>query len=236
MDLDQLDAERHGPMNVMANGRLTVLPAAEDLHWKVVAAAALDVVYFKAYVWPPESGMFWWQAEMIRDAWVRHNGLLPGDQMRRLLYMLDRFYAGIEYDLHHHLGLSAGQLWRERRWRELLGYIDLFPANSHMNRLATKDEEHMEAIIRATKGESGSGAPSMAEFGQLESMMAVLIDSVNRLTATTTAIANPKGAKPRVQPYPRPETAADKIKNRILKENHESMVAMLLPGRADQVQ
>ena len=58
-----------------------------------------------------------------------------------------------------------------------------------------------------------------------------LVDAVNRNTAVNQSIANPKGAKPKLQPYPRPYSAAEKVQRKIQKEAHEEMVSLLLPGR-----
>jgi hypothetical protein len=235
VDLDLIDAERHGPMRVIERGEIVVLPDAADLPWKTVAGSIDNPHFFYAHVWPAGAALTAWKLEAVQHAWVRHNGLPEIGQVRRLVYMLQRYYDGIEYDLHNHLGLSAGQLWRDRRWRELLAFIDRLPTNTHMNRLLTSDEEHMESLMR-NEGKAGPGAgrPSMSEWGQLEAMVATLIDAVNRNTATQQAIANPKGAKPQVTPYPRPYSAADKLRTKIQKEDHEQMVSILLPkGRPD---
>lgn len=234
MDLDIIEAERGGPMRVLELGEVIVVPGAEELHWQIVATAITNPHVFYAAVWPAHAALTAWKLEVAHQGWVRHNGLPEGDQVRRLVYMMQRYYRGIEYDLRRHLGLSAGEMWRSRRWREMLDLIDQLPTNSQMHALMTSDEEHMEALIRGSKDAEprpGAGRPSMAEWGQLESMVASLIDAVNRGTATQTAIANPKGPKPHVQPYPRPYTAAEKVNYKIQREEHQSMVNALLRDR-----
>lgn len=231
MDLDLIDAERGGPMTILERERLVVLPAATELPWKVLAAAAGSPHAFYAAVWPAEAPLTAWKLDLAHERWLRHNGIPEGNEVRRLVYMMQRYYGGIEYDLRHHLQVSARALWQDRQWRELLGYIDQLPSDSHMHRLLTSDEEHMEHLLRSRKGDDGPGRPSMANWGQLESMIAVLIDAVNRNTAVQQAIANPKGPKPQFTPYPRPYSAAQKIEQKIQKEAHESMVSILLPNR-----
>jgi hypothetical protein len=232
VDLDLIDAELGGPMVVRLGIELLTLPPAADLPWKAVVAVITNPAAFLMAVWPRGVDIPHWKVGPLQQAWIRHNGLPDEHQARRLVYMMQKYYNGIEYDLRDRLGLSVGDLWRERRWRELLTYIDHLPSNTHMNRLLTSDEEHMEAILRGQKkGTPGSGRPSMSDWGQLETMMATLIDAVNRNTAMQQAIANPKGAKPRIEPYPRPYSAADKIRNKIQKQEHESMVNLLLRDR-----
>lgn len=232
MDLDRIDAERRGPMVVREHGELVPLPAATELPWRVVAAAIGDVHFFATTIWPAGYHLTGWKLELAQQGWIWHNGLPELDQARRLVYMYQRYYTGVEYDLRHHLGLSAGDLWRERRWRELLNYIDQLPTNSQMNRLLSQDEEHMEQILRSSGSRSGGRAkPSMADWSLTNSLLSTLIDAVNKNTAVNQAIANPKGPKPRVEPTPRPATVAEKIERKITRERHDEMVSILLPNR-----
>lgn len=239
MDLDQFDAELAGPMRVKDGDAIVVIQPATEFHWRAVAAACHDLDAFVGLIWPPETPVrHWkrWKVDVIHRAWIRHNGLVAMPDLQRLVYMMERYTDGIEYDLRNHLGLSAGEMWRQRRWRELINYIDLLPTDTHKNRLLTQDEEHMEAIIASQKGDLGDTKPSMAQWGQLESMVAVLIDAVNRNTEVTHAVAPGKKRPLRIAPYPRPATAAEKVEMQIQKKKHEEMVALLLPGkRAGQV-
>lgn len=236
MDLDALDAEVAGPMRVRHLGVDIVLPAATDMPWNQALGGALDARVFVTMIWPFNRRVSQHALLQIQAAWRRHNGLPDGEQCRRLAYMMQRYSDGIEYDLRHHLGVSAGELWRGRRWRELLNYIDMLPTNSHMNRLLTTDEEYMEAALAKREGQPGSNRPSMAEFSLTNSLLMQLIDAVHVNTAVNKGIANPKGPKPRIDPVPRPATAAERVNYLREKRRHEEMVAMLLPNRKrDQV-
>lgn len=234
MDLDQFDAEVAGPMWVKDGDAVVAIPPATEFHWRAVASACHSLDGFVALIWPPETPVrHWkrWKVDTIHRAWIRHNGLLAMPHLQRLIYMMERYADGIEYDLRNHLGLDAGAMWRDRRWRELMAYIDMLPTDSHKNRLLTNDEEHMEAILASQKGDRGDTKPSMANWGQLESMVAVLIDAVNRNTEVTHAVAQGKKKPLRIPPYPRPATAAEKVEHAIQKKKHEEMVALLLPGK-----
>lgn len=240
MDLDQFDAEVAGPLRVQDGDDVLVVPPATQFHWRAVAAACREVDAFVGLIWPEEAspvrGWLRWKVEVIQLAWIRHNGLVGMPHLHRLVYMMEKYADGIEYDLRHHLDVSAGDLWRDRRWRELLNYIDMLPTDSHKNRLITQDEEHMEAILASQKGNRGDAKPSMADWGQLESMVAVLIDAVNRNTEVTHAVAPGKKQPLRIANYPRPATAAEKVERDMQKKQHEEMVNLLLPGkRAGQV-
>lgn len=236
LDLDQLDGEVGGPMRVLERDAIVVVPAATEFSWQVVRDAVTRTHVFATKVWPIDAELTAWRVPFAQQGWVRHNGLVAGNQAARLVQMMEKYGDGIEYDLRHHLDVSAGQLWRARRWRELLGYIDQLPTDTHKNRLMTSDEEHMEALVRASKGKaSGPGNPSMSDWGQLESMIAVLIDAVNRNTEVTHAVSTGKKAKPlKLGNYPRPATAVEKIEKRIQKDEHEAMVALLLPAKREE--
>lgn len=224
-------------MRVRDGDAVVVIPPPTLLHWRQLAAACSEIDAFVLYAWPPETPVrHWtrWKVDVIWRAWIRHNGLVPMPHLRRLVYMMEKYADGIEYDLRHHLDVSAGELWRDRRWRELLAYIDMLPNDSHKNRLLSLDEDHMAALIEAKrKGPQQDAKPSMADWGQLESMMAVLIDAVNRNTEVTHAVAPGKKQPLRIANYPRPATAAEKVERQLQKKQHEDMVRMLLPGKRE---
>jgi hypothetical protein len=229
MDVDLLDAEVGGPMGVRHLGEVITLPAATDLHWSQVLAAASNVWKFMSTCWPPARRLPYVDLCLVQEAWRKHNGLPDADQCGRLAYMVDRYRKGIEYDLRNHLQVSLGELWRARRWRELLVYIDMLPTNSHMHRLLTTDEEYMERVMESKqdKDEERSGRPSMADWSMTNSLLAQLVDAVNRNTQITVSATGSK-QNLGLSPVPRPWTAADKVNYRIQQRKHEEMKALLL--------
>jgi hypothetical protein len=230
VDLNQLDAEKHGPMTVVAGGRRYVLPAASDFGWKRVAEVASNPHYFALLVWPREAPIKAWQIEAAQRAWCDHNGLPAPQQIQRLVMMMEKYGEGIEYDLPHHLpGVNAGQLWRDRRWRELLSYIDQLPSNSHKNRLMMTDEDFVRSIAKT--GFSGDGRMSISDFGPTERILADLVDTVKHNTMVTQAVAGGKGPKPTMDPYPRPVSALPKIEREMRIAEHEQMKSLLLRNR-----
>ncbi len=232
MDVDLLDAEVGGPMGVLHLGEVITLPAATDLHWTQVMLAATNIWKFMATCWQPARRLSYIDLQLLWEAWRKHNGLPGPDQCNRLAYMVDRYFKGIEYDLRNHLQLSLGELWRARRWRELLGYIDMLPTNSHMHRLLTSDEEYMERVLtsKAERDDERAGKPSMADWSLTNSLLAQLIDAVRQNTQITVSASGSKQSL-NLQPAPRPWTAADKVNYRIEQRKHEEMVSMLIPGR-----
>jgi hypothetical protein len=233
MDLDALDSETGGPMRVRHGKHIVTLAPATEMSWRVVMTVAVDPYQFGQRVWPITHRLTFRSLKRVQAAWRKHNGLPGPDQCSRLAYMVDRYFKGIEYDLRNHLHLSLGEIWRARRWRELLVYIDTLPTNSHMHRLLTSDEEYMERILTskdAQRDDERSGRPSMADWSLTNSLLAQLIDAVRQNTQITMAAAGSKQSL-NLQPAPRPWTAADKVNHRIEQRKHEEMVSMLIPGR-----
>lgn len=231
MDLDQLDAEKLGPFTVMVNGEARVVPPAADLPWKAVAACASSPHWFAILAWPPDVQLKAWQIEDAQHAWCRHNGLPAPEQIRRLTFMVERYYEGLEYDLRTKVGVSLGELWRARRWRELLNYIDLLPPNTHKNRLMLNDEEYVEQLLGASDTSSGDNRPSLADFSPEVAAIVKLTDAVNRNTMVTHGVAQGTKGKMDLRPEPRPATAIDKIRYQKEKKAHEELTAILTPGR-----
>lgn len=229
MTPDQLDAEKRGPMAALVDGEPHQIPPATELPWKLVVACATSPHWFALVAWPRDVKLKAWQIEVAQDAWRVHNGLPEASQVKRLVYMIEKYHDGLEYDLRTKVGVSLGELWRDRRWRELLVYIDHLPTDTHKNRLMTNDEEYMAAVME--QSQRGDGRPSMAEWGQTNIQLAMLIDAINRNTAVTQAVANPKAGMPKIQPAPRPSTVMEKLEFKKSQREHESMNAMLLRGR-----
>jgi len=229
VDLDQLDAEKLGPFTVLVNGEPRVVPAAADLHWKSVVAAGTSPHWFAVLAWPADVPLKAWQIEAAQHAWCQHNGLPAPEQIRRLTFMIEKYHDGIEYDLRDKLGVRLGELWRERRWRELLNYIDLLPSNTHKNRLMANDEEYMTAVME--QAQEGDGRPSMADWSPEVAAIVKLTDAVNRVAMVTHAVSPNTKGKMDLRPEPRPSTAADKIRYRKEKKAHEELTAILTPGR-----
>jgi hypothetical protein len=116
--------------------------------------------------------------------------------------------------------------WKERRWATLIGLIDELPSNSLTHEAMANDEELASEFLKNRnkfeQATSGSNKPRISEFGPTESMLAILIDSVSSLQATTVAVNNGKPKKPKS--YPRPESAVD----RLLREQDRQLQSALL--------
>lgn len=218
-------------MLVGVAGEVVTLAPATDLSWRQVQAAATDILFFGSIVWPAEVRIPMSRLDKVQRAWVAHNALPEAQQVHRLAYMMEKYSKGIEYDLRAKLNVSARELWQDREWRILLDYIDHLPTDTHLHRLLSQDDEYMEQALKA-KSSPDAGRPSMADWSQTNSMLAVLIDAVNRNTAVTQAVAGGKGPKPQVHPYPRPATAAERIQYKMQKARHQEMVSTLLPRKS----
>jgi hypothetical protein len=91
------------------------------------------------------------------------------------------------------------------------------------------DEEYAEMILNAQeKGtvKSTGGGPSMTTWTPEHGALAMVIDKLSVLIEIN------KSKPGQVIPYARPQTALDKVRFRRQQKKHESIVAMVLPGKA----
>jgi hypothetical protein len=234
VDLDQLDAEKGGPFSVRLRGRRLELPEPSALPWKAVASTIASPHGFMEHVWPWHIGVPAWMVDQLHERWCRHHGLTSLDETKRLVYTLNRYSDSIEYDLREKMGLSLGQLWRDRRWRELLNYIDSMPSNTMTSQSLANDKEHLRMVLKQGAKQRGAGGPRLADWALTNSQLATLIDAVNALRITTVGLAKTKGPRPSFEPQARPRTAIDEIEYEMRKAEHEGMVSILLPHKAKE--
>ena len=122
-----------------------------------------------------------------------------------------------------------GELWRKRKWRKLLNFIDHLPRNSFFMQAVSLDDEHVEMILASRQfAEQEPSGPSMAIFSpEVERLDGIR----NDLQANTIATLAAAGAKklPRFTPRPVPETAFDRVAHRRRSAKHQQLVKRLLP-------
>jgi hypothetical protein len=178
----------------------------------------------------------------LRRSWAVQNGLLEGTDLERLLWLLRRFRDDVEYDLRKHLGVDLGELWRARRWRMLLNYVDRLPRASWTYMAMTNDPSYAEAMADAIAKRSTSTLeeepPSrpLVESTPEVAVLSDLVDAVNALRATfIMANKKPGSPDPVIPPYPRPVTLVDRMTEKAKRKArwaaHESLADRILLRR-----
>lgn len=143
---------------------------------------------------------------------------------------MSRYGAAIEYDLACR-GIDLGTEWRARRWRKLLNIIDHLPRNSSYVEAMAMDEELALEVLRRPEKKT----PPRRRMSEWSAEVELLSTAVDRLSELIQAIAAGHGAKPtRLNPQPRPETAHERVKHRERVRKHNSIVARVLPHKANQ--
>jgi len=111
---------------------------------------------------------------------------------------------------------------------EVLDYLEHLPRTSAYHSAVADDEELAEQLA-----EQGTGAPSrpplLAEFSPEVQVMAEVRDLLATLIGVQVARAGKKPQK--VKPYPRPESALERVRRRQQYANHRTLVGRLLPRR-----
>lgn len=244
--LTLLDAERSERFSLAGEAHVNLVPAA-DLQWQWVAECAEDDRAFIEFV----AGRRHMPARDIgelRLSWVAHQGLLVGDDLRRLVWMVGTFSRPLAVDLRRLYGVSLGDLWRDRRWRELLELIDYLPRASWSQMAIANHPEHADRMAKAiaqrrldTFGtvEEDPGPP-LVEFTPEVAMLANVVDAISAVRHAIIQVnSSSKGPKPKPPPpMPRPRTLVDRLvekQERIIRwGKHEALADRLLARRKNK--
>lgn len=236
-----LDVEG-GERFVLTDEHHDLVPATH-LPWEHVARALTDLGFFMRAV-AGERRLSRAEAELLRRSWALREGLVVGDDLTRLLWLVKTFRAEIEYDLLARLGADLGALWRERRWRLLLNLIDRLPRATWTHQAMANHPEYAERAAaaiaaRRAKEDAEEWSPPLVESSPEVMATYSLIDAVNALRATLIMANSKPGAQPpKIPPHPRPTslvtTMLEKAQRQARWSAHEKLAARVLPGRQQQ--
>lgn len=94
------------------------------------------------------------------------------------------------------------------------------------------DEEHTKMMLEAAEGmEQKPYAPPMSQWSLTAGLLATLIDEVRGLRFITQAVNSKQKPRPPM-PYPRPQTAMDRVRRQEREARHRSLVARVLPHKS----
>ena len=117
-------------------------------------------------------------------------------------------------------------LWRSRRWRRLRNLIEGLPRNSAYVEAVAADEE-LAATLPDAPGEQ---VERWSEWSPERDTLVVIADRIGQLIAAQVAAAG--GRPPKVAPLPRPTTASARVRQARRWQQHQRLVAQLLPHKA----
>lgn len=119
--------------------------------------------------------------------------------------------------------MDLGRLWSERRWRLLLNLIDHLPRNSFFIEAVGNDDE----LAKLAPASSGPHVERLSQWSHESELLAVIIDRLGALVSVEVAAAG--GKPPKIEPYARPVTAAQRARTLSPIGRHEALVARLMP-------
>lgn len=108
----------------------------------------------------------------------------------------------------------------------VLDYLEHLPRTSAYHAAVGADEEVAEALAR--QREQAPKTPSTTEFSPEMQALATISDQL-QVIANILVAAN-GGKAGAVKPYPRPVTALQKARERRRYDQHQSLVARVLPA------
>lgn len=236
-NIDILEDATGGPFVVRLGGERYTLVAPQDLHWQHVLAC-LDAETAPGTPFDAD-GFKPWHLPLVFGGWSAHYDLPDVNSGKRLAYLIDRHRSALVADLQMYFDVDLGSLWRARRWRTLLDYIDHLPGHSWFSAAISNDEEHATMLAesmaqREKEGEAAPSGPSLQTWTPEVAMLTALRNDVRYLTYVTQAAAGDKAAKP-PPPLPHPTTALENAMQRVQfqsrKASHEALVARMLPNK-----
>ncbi len=93
------------------------------------------------------------------------------------------------------------------------------------------------ATLALTAKRGDEPKPPKRRMSEWSVEVELLSTAVDRLSELIQTIAATAGAKPsRIQPQPRPQTAAERVEARMRLQKHRSIVARVLPHKAERHQ
>jgi hypothetical protein len=110
---------------------------------------------------------------------------------------------------------------------EVLDYLEHLPRASAYHSAVAEDEELAEEL--AGQADTAPRPPRLAEFGPDIQVLAEIRDLLASLIGVQIARAGKTPKK--VKPYPRPESAMDRVRRRQRYSAHRDLVARVLPQR-----
>lgn len=217
-----------------------LVPAA-DLPWQTVAACAQDPRAFVRLI-AGGRAMPHRAVAALQASWVHQQGLVDGDDLDRLVWIVDHFSRELEVDLLQRVGADLGELWRRRRWRLLLNLIDHLPRTTWSWQAMVNHPEYAQkvadAVWRNRKDQGEEYSAPLIEHTPEVAALASVVDAVNALRTVLMQVNMKPGQQPpKIPPYPRPRTLVDTLyskKDRIERwVAHERLADRLLPHRRE---
>lgn len=113
----------------------------------------------------------------------------------------------------------------------VLDLVEHLPSTSAYHAAVAEDEELAQELIdRGEDTPARPRPPRLTEWGPDVQVLAEIRDLLADLRAITIKV---NGGKPgKVKPYPRPETALQRVKRRARAVAHSELVRRVLPGRS----
>lgn len=111
----------------------------------------------------------------------------------------------------------------------LLDYIDHLPSDSAFTAAIAEDVEYAEMLLESEGEQPSAAPPRMTEFGPQVRALAVIADKISYLA--NIQIARAGKPPPKLEPYPRPVTAIERVRRKRTQQRHRALVSQLLPDR-----
>lgn len=113
-----------------------------------------------------------------------------------------------------------------------MDFLEHLPSTSAYHAALAQDEELAGELVESGDEQAVKPRPpDLTEWGPDVQVLAEVRDLLASLLAVTVKANGGKPPKP--TPYPRPETALQRVKQRVRFARHSELVRRVLPGRSE---
>lgn len=204
------------------------IPAAVSVHHEVLLEVLTSNIEFAAFAQAP-SQMRLDQVATLRESYCIKSGLpVPPEDTLRLFQVLETAAEELELDLQRIYGYDLVSLFRERRWRRLLGAIDRIPRASLFYQRLLNDKEYARKLLEAQKSKPKQKGTLVSETtAEVEELQEVN----RRVGMLLEMFASANGGKYRAEPRPGMITVLQEVDYRERERSHHQLAARVLPSR-----
>lgn len=164
-------------------------------------------------------------AFQLEDRWVAGKKLTP------VIELVGNYFEELEYDFHHELHVDLLKLVGKRRWAKIWRLKSRLPADGWYGTALAMDPELAEQLVALDDDDEVVEPPTPLGYTKEVHLLAAVVDGLQQVCSVLIAVNG--GDAPRVTPFPRPQTAKDRLKDQLWARDMNAFADELLGVSSD---